>query len=613
MCFRLGLAGLLAILAAAFWANAAATAGIGEPPYVMVRHVKDWMYSPGKALTVTTQITSNASNTHQINYIEEFAPAPEQWNLSTVKLCTPNDHISIKAIPELPGQIQIVVDMGDGLISVVEFSYSIVVPSTVTGPLRITATQFKAMPEENLTWHFSPVVTDLYPADGVPNFDSSDKNALNNYMWQLELQAEMEGWTFDVKGTNFITRTPKSLLQTTSEFFRIPKPSKIISFPKTEPDTLPERLDWRERGPKVPVRDQGRCACCWAFALTSVAERLIAANENIVVDISEQWLLDCNGKGWNCDYGWNPYEMLIGADSCRKFGLVIESEMPYQQTELTCECSGARAAQYIFTYEGTIDENLPFADKVIAIKQAIMQYGPVWTAIQAGTAPFFTYSGGVFNYTSTHGNLDHSVALEGWDDSLGTAGAWILRNSWGDLWGENGYMYIEYGSSMVGSYTDVIGYSKSRTASIQVIIEPQAAVDAGAKWSVDGGANWLNCADTIENLAPGDYTITYKDVSGFISPPEEILAAGAQENIVHTAMYVTASLEGETLEGEGEGLEGVPVEGEEEEENELPDDITDNCCSKGCDRRNSMGKHIGDWLLMGMSMLVLVAFASSIR
>jgi len=348
MCFRSGLAGFLAILAAAFWADAVATSGIGEPPYVMLRHVKDWMYSPGKTLTVTTRITSNASNTHQINYIEVFAPAPEQWDLSTVKLCTPNDHISIKAIPELPGQIQIVADMGDSLISVVEFSYSIAVPPTVTGRLRITATQFNAMPEENLTWHFRPVITDLYPADGVPNLDSSDKNSLNNYMRQLELQAEMEGWTFDVKGTSFITHTPKSLLQTTSDSFPIPKPTKIFSFPKTEPNALPKRFDWRERGPKVPVRDQGRCACCWAFALTSVAERLIAANEDIVVDISEQWLLDCNGKGWNCDYGWNPYEMLIGADSCGKFGLVMESEMPYQQTELTCECSGARAAQYVY-------------------------------------------------------------------------------------------------------------------------------------------------------------------------------------------------------------------------------------------------------------------------
>ena len=199
-----------------------------------------------------------------------------------------------------------------------------------------------------------------------------------------------------------------------------------------------------------------------------------------------------------------------------------------------------------------------------------MQYGPVWTAIQAGTAPFFTYSGGVFNYTSTHGNLDHSVALEGWDDSLGTAGAWILRNSWGDLWGENGYMYIEYGSSMVGSYTMIVTKYEPPAS---VIIEQAAG---WCKVVRNGGTNWLNCADTIENLAPSDHHHLQRRL-GFISPRRNRL--GAQENIVHTAMYVAPALK-ETLEGE-EGLEGVPVEGEEEEENELPDDITDNCCSKG--------------------------------
>ena len=276
MCFRLGLAGLLAILAAAFWANAAATAGIGEPPYVMVRHVKDWMYSPGKALTVTTQITSNASNTHQINYIEEFAPAPEQWNLSTVKLCTPNDHISIKAIPELPGQIQIVVDMGDGLISVVEFSYSIVVPSTVTGPLRITATQFKAMPEENLTWHFSPVVTDLYlprsPISTVPI------ECVEHYRWQLELQAEMEGWTFDERHKFYY---PYSQVPPSNHIRILPNTETVeIIFPKLNQIPCPKDLTG-VNAKSTWLPDQGRCACCWAFALTSVA-RLIAANENIV-------------------------------------------------------------------------------------------------------------------------------------------------------------------------------------------------------------------------------------------------------------------------------------------------------------------------------------------
>ena len=261
----------------------------------------------------------------------------------------------------------------------------------------------------------------------------------------------------------------------------------------------------------------------------------------------------------------------------------------------------------MFTYEGTIDENLPFADKVIAIKQAIMQYGPAWTAIQAGTAPFFTYSGGVFNYTSTHGNLDHSVALEGWDDNLGAAGAWILRNSWGELWGEKGYMYIEYGSSMVGTYTDVIGYTGSRTASIQVIIKPQAAVDAGAQWSLDGGATWLDAAAISANMVPGDYTITCKDIAGFITPQNEIVTADSDNTVVHTIIYTAFVPEGEICEGEAVTLEGESLDGEGE--NKLPDTTIFNCCNDGCNRRNLLEKHLGDWLFAATGMLMMVVGA----
>jgi C1A family cysteine protease len=64
---------------------------------------------------------------------------------------------------------------------------------------------------------------------------------------------------------------------------------------------------------------------------------------------------------------------------------------------------------------------------------------------------FRAYSGGVFNYDS-HAPVNHAVVLVGWDDNLGSNGAWRLKNSWGNGWGESGMMWIEYGCSNGGNY-----------------------------------------------------------------------------------------------------------------------------------------------------------------
>ena len=395
-----------------------------------------------------------------------------------------------------------------------------------------------------------------------------------------------------------------SQIPRTMAVFHPPKALKILSFPKVDTESLPERFDWREFGPEIPVRDQGACACCWAFALTGIAERLIAANEGVVVDISEQWLLDCNGKGWDCDYGWAPYELFTGMDACGQTGLVLESTLPYLEAESHCDCDSPRTTQYVFAYVGTIDQRLAFTDRVNAIKQAIMNYGPVWATVQAGTLPFFNYSGGVFDYQPTEGDSDHSVMLEGWDDTLGTAGAWILRNSWGDSWGDNGYMYIAYDSSMVGNYIDVIRYVGSKTARIQIMIEPQEAVQAGAQWSLDGGTTWIDSGAASPMIVPGAYAITYKEISGFIKPAGEMLNASAEETTVHRATYIAiVAEEGESTEGEGETVEG-------EGEPASPDEISGRCCRNGCTPRDELEKCISDWLLAGLSMLLLVTMAN---
>jgi hypothetical protein len=92
-----------------------------------------------------------------------------------------------------------------------------------------------------------------------------------------------------------------------------------------------------------------------------------------------------------------------------------------------------------------------------AIKQAIMTYGPVSVAC-AVTEAFGAYTGGVFNENDPQAQINHAVALVGWDDSQGANGVWFLRNSWGSGWGEEGYMRIEYRVCKVGYGACYVNY-----------------------------------------------------------------------------------------------------------------------------------------------------------
>ena len=82
------------------------------------------------------------------------------------------------------------------------------------------------------------------------------------------------------------------------------------------------------------------------------------------------------------------------------------------------------------------------------MKQAMYEHGPLSVCVSVDSS-FQAYNGGIFNNCGST-SINHAVVLVGWDDSLGSNGVWIMRNSWGTNWGEDGYMYIEYGCARIG-------------------------------------------------------------------------------------------------------------------------------------------------------------------
>lgn len=192
----------------------------------------------------------------------------------------------------------------------------------------------------------------------------------------------------------------------------------------------------------TPIRNQGGCGSCWSFATVAVIEYFYG------IDLSEQFLINCNKDRYGCNGGWFAFHMFLPGygwkcnPTFNSAGGATEAQVPYKETEATCVCPSSLSAP-ISNWKYVKSQNsLPSVDE---IKTAIYSHGPVAAAINA-TFWLQAYSSGVFDRDSS-GDVNHAIVLVGWDDSKQ---AWILRNSWDITWGINGYCYIAYNCCKVG-------------------------------------------------------------------------------------------------------------------------------------------------------------------
>jgi hypothetical protein len=284
----------------------------------------------------------------------------------------------------------------------------------------------------------------------------------------LRKRGELEGWTFTV-GQNGATSYPLHVLCGS----RVPTDwnSRWADAGLAPERDLPSSFDWRNyegQNRCTPVRQQGNCGSCWAFAAIGALESaiLIEQGPDPNLDLSEEWLVSCTVAG-NCMQGGfygDAFDHLRclwpGADPCADSGAVLEADFPYvsggldpndPNDDTPCLCPYPHQNQYRINRINLVGGLNP---SVSQIKQAILDYGPVPVCVYASPT-FHAYTGGVFNQCVDH-EPNHNVVLVGWDDNQGTDGVWILRNSWGPNWGENGYMRIEYGCSRVGELAMVV-------------------------------------------------------------------------------------------------------------------------------------------------------------
>lgn len=214
---------------------------------------------------------------------------------------------------------------------------------------------------------------------------------------------------------------------------------------------IPANFDWREVNAVTPVRSQGGCSAAHAFAATAMLESALILAGGPRVDLSEQYLLNCNDRAYTCDGagGWDILDFYRDAYIAPNTepGAVLESAVPYRGQVAAC----ARAAAHPYRIERWQSIS-PEQASVEEIQRAVLAYGPVGMGVCAWSR-FMNYTGGIFEYNesaqceahSRHTN--HAVTVVGWSN---TGGYWIVKNSWGASWGDGGYMLLRYGVSNAG-------------------------------------------------------------------------------------------------------------------------------------------------------------------
>lgn len=212
---------------------------------------------------------------------------------------------------------------------------------------------------------------------------------------------------------------------------------------------LPNYVDWVKEGAVTPVKDQGQCGSCWSFSTTGAIEGAFFIKNGTLVSFSEQQLVDCdNFKHGGKDHGCNGGLMDNAFNWVSKNGgLCTENDYPYisgdGQTEdckTTCHVIGpSKVISYV--------DVTPNDD---AAMMSALSKQPISVAIEADQREFQLYKSGVF--TGKCGvNLDHGVLLVGYGtDSVTGENFYKIKNSWGNTWGENGYIRIGRGTEYNG-------------------------------------------------------------------------------------------------------------------------------------------------------------------
>ncbi|XP_031622652.1 cathepsin L1-like [Contarinia nasturtii] len=255
-------------------------------------------------------------------------------------------------------------------------------------------------------------------------------------------------WTNDefVQISGKIDKTPKSDAQNSNNGLN---KTLLALMPFIEPvnATISSSIDWRKKGAVSEVKDQGHCGSCWTFAATGALEGQYFLKTGQLLSLSEQNILDCstNYVTHGCNGGFRYYAFQYVKDNG---GINTEESYPYDGSDdNTCRFNPKNSVATVF---GMVD--IPEGNET-ALVAALATVGPVSVSIDATHYSFRFYSSGIYfepECMSQDVN-GHAVLAVGYNKDY-----YIVKNSWGEKWGEGGYIRISRNKNHCGIATSAI-------------------------------------------------------------------------------------------------------------------------------------------------------------
>ncbi|XP_053331154.1 cathepsin K-like [Spea bombifrons] len=198
-------------------------------------------------------------------------------------------------------------------------------------------------------------------------------------------------------------------------------------------DGLPASIDYRKKGYVTPVRNQGSCGSCWAFSSVGALEGQLKKKTGSLVVLSPQNLVDCVQKNDGCGGGYmtNAFEYVKANN-----GIDSEEAYPYIGTDQECRYDPSGRAATVKNFK-VVKEG---SEK--ALMKAVGTVGPISVGIDASLGTFAFYKKGVYyDAECDPASIDHAVLVVGYGVQKSLK-HWIVKNSWGEEWGNKGYILM---------------------------------------------------------------------------------------------------------------------------------------------------------------------------
>lgn len=245
---------------------------------------------------------------------------------------------------------------------------------------------------------------------------------------------------------------------------------------------LTNPIDWTNMIP--PVRNQGSCGSCWAFAAVSAIEGSYRILTGKSVSLSEQYFVDCSNSDYGCNGGWPTNTLRWAATN----GVMLLSDKTYSGVQGICNSTEMlKSLKYVKSH--TYSSNQETLDKLLAL-------GPVITAMDASSlGSYFAPAGSLTPFVGKCTAINHAVVIVGKILNKENKCLYKVRNSWGTRWGtDNGHFYVPCESNCLMS-----NYGWLVTAQDDVNPKPDVkpTPDEEVKPQPDESQDNKECVDTF--------------------------------------------------------------------------------------------------------------------